>query len=69
LSPDLIGKANDATNDLATWLKALIDETADGVHVVADKLRPVIVALEKLFADPDNPLPDPPAEQPTVQSV
>lgn len=67
MSEDLISEVNDFSNELAARLKGLIDKAADGVHVAAEELRPVVTALSDLCSDrtrPVPPVPETPADQP-----
>lgn len=62
---DLLAQINDATNQVATRLQGLIDELAnqsDASPEVLDALRSELSVLQGLAADPNNPVPAPPAD-------
>jgi ABC-type transporter Mla subunit MlaD len=64
---EFIDQANDVTNKVAAWLRSLIDQAEDGATVAIERLAPVVGELQRLFADPADPLPEGAGEPPTSE--
>jgi len=59
---ELASRLNAATNELASDLQALKDQVAGLDEGLAAQFEPLVARLEQMGQDPQNPVPDAPAD-------